>query len=55
MELNDHQKEVVSPPDGVLVTAPALHQGVGDALRSAFSPEYPRLPNELEELLDLLR
>jgi hypothetical protein len=55
MELNDHKKELVNPHDGVLVSPPAVHQGVGDALRSAFAPECPRLPNDLEELLSRLR
>jgi hypothetical protein len=37
------------------VKVPALHQGVGDALRSAFSPNTQALPADLIKLLDRLR
>lgn len=54
MEFGDLNKELVNLADGVLVAPPAVHQGVGNALRSAFHSEYPKLPNDMEELLKKL-
>lgn len=57
MEFRNHQEDVTTPPrhEDFVVTPPAAHQGVGDALRTVFTPCAPGLPNEWEELLNRLR
>jgi hypothetical protein len=54
MEMNEARfsEETVTP--NVFVKAPSVHQGVADALRSAFIPERQKLPDDFMELLSRL-
>lgn len=57
MEFRNHQEDVTTPPrhEDFVVTPPAAHQGVGDALRTVFAPSVPGLPDDMKELLKRLR
>ena len=53
MEFEKENRHFVPRGDGFFV--PPAHQGVADALRTAFVPIENSLPNEMEDLLRQLR
>lgn len=55
MELNDKNQYSGTIPEGILVKAPSVYQGVSDALRAVYAPLNNQLPDDWHDLLEQLR